>query len=66
MLKLASGRHALVTNYDDFPKSIELSLELTEARDGEEVAYLSDLVEILTPLQCPIPDKSRVGFPTWR
>ena len=66
MLQLKSGRHVLLTNYDDFPKSIEISLELSEAEDGEEVAYLCDLVEILTPLGCPIPDKSHVGFPVWR
>lgn len=65
-LKLTSGRHALLVNYDDFPKSVEICLELSEASDGEEVAYLSDLAEILVPLQCPIPDKSRVGFPVWR
>jgi hypothetical protein len=66
MLALTSGRHALLTNYDDFPSSIELSLELVESEDGEEVAYISDLAELLTPLGCPIPDKSNVGFPPWQ
>lgn len=66
MLQLVSGRRALLTSYADFPKSIEISLELSESDDGEEVAHLSDLVEILNPLECPIPDKSSVGFPTWR
>jgi hypothetical protein len=58
---LVSGRHALLTNYEDFPKSIEVSLELCES-NGEEVAYLSDFMEVLAPLNCPAPDESSVGF----
>jgi hypothetical protein len=65
MLQLVSGRHALLMNYEDFHKSIEVSLELCES-DGEEVAYLSDLMKVLAPLNCPAPDKSSVGFPFWR
>jgi hypothetical protein len=66
LLQLASGRHALLTSYDDFPHSIEISLELAEDEHGQEIAYLSDLAEILTPLGISVPDKSRVGFPHWR
>ena len=66
LLQLASGRHALLTNYDDFPHSIEISLELEEDEHGQETAYLSDLAEVLAPLGIPIPNKSHVGFPRWR
>lgn len=66
LLKLGSERHALVVCYDDFPQSVEISLELVEFGNGEEVAHLADLAEILGPLACPMPDKSRVGFPVWR
>jgi hypothetical protein len=65
-LKLPSGRLALLTNYDDFPLWLEISLELEERPDGEGVVYYQDLASVLEPLGLVVTDKSNVGFPTWR
>ena len=65
-LKLPSARHALLTNYEDFPLWIEVSLELEELPDGKGVVYYQDLAAVLEPLGLVVPDKSNVGFPTWR
>jgi len=65
-LRLPSGRHALLTNYEDFPAWIEISLELEALPDGEGVVYYQDLAAVLEPLGLVVPDKSNVGFPTWR
>lgn len=66
MLALPSGRFALVTSYDDARTVIDITLELEERSDGNDVAYLSDLMAILQPLGVATPDKSRIGFPIWR
>ncbi|MCZ8219984.1 MAG: hypothetical protein O9337_11235 [Acidovorax sp.] len=65
-LRLASGRHALVTNYDDFPYSLEFSLQITQPARGQAAAYLADLEDLLKPLGLPVPDKSHDGALQWR
>lgn len=66
MLQLTTSRRALITCYDDFHQSLEISLECETQSDGEEVVYYEDLRQVIEPLGLPIPDKSMMGFPTWR
>lgn len=65
-LRLASGRHALVTNYDDFPASLEFSLQITQPARRQPWAYLDDLAELTQALGLPLPDKSHDGALAWR
>ena len=65
-LRLASGRHALVTNYDDFPASLEFSLQITQPARGQPWAYLDNLAELTQALGLPLPDKSHDGALAWR
>ncbi len=65
-LRLASGRHALITNYDDFPASLEFSLQIKQPARGQSWAYLDDLAELTQALGLPLPDKSHDGALAWR
>lgn len=66
LLGLPSGRYASITNYDDFPASLEISLQTRQADpDAELVVHMSDLMSILSPLGFPEPDKSKDGGLTW-
>jgi hypothetical protein len=56
LLMLESGRYAAIANYDDFPHTLELSVEVTEASPFDPtVAYMADLIALLVPLGLPIP-----------
>lgn len=65
LLRLPSRRFAIVTHYDDFPYSLEFSLQITDPVRGPSVARLSDLAAVLTPLGLPMPDKSSDGVLKW-
>ena len=65
MLRLPSRRYAIVTNYDDFPYSLEFSLEITYPKIGRPRAHMDDLLAILAPLGLPLPDKSNDGVLKW-
>lgn len=56
LLMLESGRYAAITNYDDFPHTLEFSVEVTETSPFDStVAYMADLIALLVPLGLPIP-----------
>jgi len=65
MLQLPSRRYAMVTNYDDFPYSLEFSLEIIEADTGKPKVHMRDLLAILQPQGLPEPDKSNDGVLKW-
>jgi hypothetical protein len=65
MLQLSTGRHAIVTNYDDFPYSLEFSLEIQERGNRKPTVHMYDLSSILEPLGLPLPDKSNDGVLHW-
>lgn len=65
MLQLPSRRYAMVTNYDDFPYSLEFSLEIIETNAGKPKVHMRDLLAILQPLGLPEPDKSNDGVLKW-
>jgi hypothetical protein len=65
LLRFPSGRYALVANYDDFPHSLEFSLQITNPSRGASVAHVEDLIAVLTPPGLPIPDKSNDGALKW-
>jgi len=66
VVRLKSGRHAAITNYDDFPYTLGFLLQLDDPGGSMlPIAYMADLCELLAPLCLPIPDKSNVGFPRW-
>lgn len=65
MLQLPSRRYAIVTNYDDFPYSLEFSLEITDPKIGRPRVHMDDLLAILAPLGLPRPDKSNDGALEW-
>ena len=57
-LMLESGRYAAITNYHDFPYTLEFSVEVTAASPFDAtVAYMADLVALLVPLGLPIPTR---------
>ena len=66
MLKLSCGRYVTVTNYDDFPYSLEFSLEIDDA-DGynKPTVHMADLKQVLDPLGLTLPDRSNDGFLSW-
>jgi hypothetical protein len=65
LLRLPSRRFAIVTNYDDFPYSLEFSLQITNPSRGPSVVRMEDLVAVLRPLELPFPDKSNDGALKW-
>jgi hypothetical protein len=66
LLMLQSGRYASVTNYDDFPWSLEFSLEVSRSTPYDApVVYMTDLMALLDPLGLPMPDKSKDGTLKW-
>jgi hypothetical protein len=66
MLKLATGRYAIVRNYDDFPYSLEFSLEINDPGGTRKPSvHMRDLRLVLSPLGLPLPDKSNDGFLRW-
>jgi hypothetical protein len=66
MLKLATGRYAIVRNYDDFPYSLEFSLEINDPGGTRKPSvHMQDLRLVLSPLGLPLPDKSNDGFLRW-
>jgi len=64
-LRLASGRYGVITHYDDFPYSLEFSLQITQPARGQPAAHLADLAALLEPLGLPLPDKSHDGALRW-
>jgi hypothetical protein len=63
---LPSGRYASVTNYDDFPWSLEFSLEVSQTDPyAAPIVYMADLMALLDPLNLPMPDKSKDGALKW-
>ena len=66
MLRLETGRHAIVRNYDDFPYSLEFSLEINDPGGTRKPSvHMRDLRLVLSPLGLPLPDKSNDGFLRW-
>ena len=58
-------RYVVVTNYDDFPHSLEISLEV---RDQAAYPYVfeQDLWHVLAPLGVPLSEASRQGAYEWK
>lgn len=66
MLKLGTGRRAIVLNYDDFPYSLEFSLEISNSGGTRKPSvHTRDLRLVLDPLGLPLPDKSNDGVLRW-
>jgi hypothetical protein len=66
MLKLATDRYAIVRNYDDFPYSLEFSLEINDPGGTRKPSvHMTDLRLVLSALELPLPDKSNDGFLRW-
>lgn len=66
LFMLPSGRYASVTNYDDFPWSLEFSLETSQTTPYDPlVVFMSDLMSLLEPLGLSMPDKSKDGALKW-
>ena len=65
MLRLPTGRYAMVTNYQDFPHSLEFSVEIKEQGNRRPVARMQDLWFVLNPLGLPLPNKANDGVLRW-